>query len=113
MESRRRTKDRPAALTAEHPDYPPIVIDGERPTEIWGVVVGCIRKIGQSVDGPPPLALDDCSNFHVSCERVFDRHFEGVPVLVLSNNDGCAIARSELTGSQLRRLKALDRIAIT
>ncbi len=42
-----------------------------------------------------PLALIDCNNFYVSCERVFDRRLEGVPVLVLSNNDGCAIARSE------------------
>ena len=44
---------------------------------------------------PPPLALIDCNNFYVSCERAFDRKLEGVPVLVLSNNDGCAIARSE------------------
>lgn len=43
----------------------------------------------------PPFALIDCNNFYVSCERVFDRKLEGVPVLVLSNNDGCAIARSQ------------------
>lgn len=36
----------------------------------------------------PPFALIDCNNFYVSCERVFDRRLEGVPVLVLSNNDG-------------------------
>src|SRR5919205_1184095 len=42
-----------------------------------------------------PLALIDCNNFYVSCERAFDPKLEGVPVLVLSNNDGCAIARSE------------------
>lgn len=42
-----------------------------------------------------PFALVDCNNFYVSCERVFDRRLEGVPVLVLSNNDGCAIARSQ------------------
>lgn len=47
-----------------------------------------------TVDAPPPLALIDCNNFYVSCERVFNRRLEGVPVLVLSNNDGCAIARS-------------------
>jgi len=47
------------------------------------------------VGEPPPLALVDCNNFYVSCERAFDRKLEGVPVLVLSNNDGCAIARSE------------------
>jgi DNA polymerase V len=43
---------------------------------------------------PPPIALIDCNNFYVSCERVFNPKLEGVPVLVLSNNDGCAIARS-------------------
>lgn len=47
-----------------------------------------------TVNAPHPLALIDCNNFYVSCERVFDRRLEGQPVLVLSNNDGCAIARS-------------------
>lgn len=41
-----------------------------------------------------PIALIDCNSFYCSCERVFDRRLEGVPVIVLSNNDGCAIARS-------------------
>lgn len=40
-------------------------------------------------------ALVDCNNFYVSCERVFQPKFNGKPVIVLSNNDGCAIARSE------------------
>lgn len=40
------------------------------------------------------FALIDCNNFYVSCERVFNPSLEGVPTLVLSNNDGCAIARS-------------------
>src|SRR5215207_8718435 len=44
---------------------------------------------------PLPIALIDGNNFYVSCERVFDRRLEGVPVIVLSNNDGCAVARSE------------------
>ncbi|HIZ84993.1 MAG TPA: Y-family DNA polymerase [Candidatus Coprenecus stercoravium] len=39
-------------------------------------------------------ALADCNNFFVSCERVFRPDLEGRPVVVLSNNDGCAIARS-------------------
>jgi DNA polymerase V len=39
-------------------------------------------------------ALVDCNNFYVSCERVFDSRLEGKPVIVLSNNDGCAISRS-------------------
>lgn len=41
------------------------------------------------------IALIDCNNFYVSCERVFDATIQNKPVLVLSNNDGCAIARSE------------------
>ncbi len=41
------------------------------------------------------FALVDCNNFYVSCERVFNPVIEGKPVVVLSNNDGCIIARSE------------------
>jgi len=40
------------------------------------------------------IALVDCNNFYVSCERVFDPTLEGRPVGVLSNNDGCVVARS-------------------
>ena len=40
------------------------------------------------------IALADCNNFYVSCERVFQPSLEGRPVIVLSNNDGCAVARS-------------------
>ena len=43
---------------------------------------------------PTAFALVDGNNFYVSCERVFDPRLEGVPVVVLSNNDGCAVARS-------------------
>ncbi|HPE19682.1 MAG TPA: Y-family DNA polymerase [Tenuifilaceae bacterium] len=39
-------------------------------------------------------ALIDCNNFYVSCERIFNPALEGVPVVVLSNNDGCIISRS-------------------
>lgn len=38
--------------------------------------------------------LADCNNFYASCERVFDPSLVGRPVVVLSNNDGCVIARS-------------------
>lgn len=41
------------------------------------------------------IGLADCNNFYVSCERVFDPSLLGVPVVVLSNNDGCVIARSD------------------
>jgi len=40
------------------------------------------------------IALADCNNFYVSCERVFRPTLEKRPVIVLSNNDGCAVARS-------------------
>ena len=41
------------------------------------------------------FALVDCNNFYVSCERVFRPDLNGRPVVVLSNNDGCIIARSD------------------
>jgi len=40
------------------------------------------------------FALVDCNNFYASCERVFNPKLEGRPVVVLSNNDGCVVARS-------------------
>lgn len=40
-------------------------------------------------------ALVDCNNFYASCERVFQPQFVGKPIVVLSNNDGCIISRSE------------------
>src|SRR6188768_402367 len=41
------------------------------------------------------FALVDCNNFYAACERVFNPSLEGKPVVVLSNNDGCVIARSD------------------
>lgn len=40
------------------------------------------------------FALVDCNNFYASCERVFNPALKGLPIVVLSNNDGCVIARS-------------------
>ena len=40
------------------------------------------------------FALVDCNNFYASCERLFAPRLEGRPVVVLSNNDGCVVARS-------------------
>lgn len=40
------------------------------------------------------LGLCDCNNFFVSCERVFDPSLNNRPVIVLSNNDGCVVSRS-------------------
>ncbi len=44
---------------------------------------------------PTVVALVDANNFYVSCERAFAPRLEGQPVVVLSNNDGCVVARSE------------------
>ena len=40
-------------------------------------------------------ALVDCNNFYASCERVFNPQLNNKPIIVLSNNDGCVIARSQ------------------
>ena len=40
------------------------------------------------------IALIDVNNFYLSCERVFNTMLINKPVVVLSNNDGCAVARS-------------------
>ena len=45
--------------------------------------------------GHAMYALADCNNFYASCERVFEPNLECKPVVVLSNNDGCVIARSQ------------------
>lgn len=50
--------------------------------------MSCIRSDGRAI------ALVDCNNFYVSCERVFRPDLTGQPVIVLSNNDGNVVARS-------------------
>lgn len=61
-------------------------------------------------------AIVDISNFYVSAERLFDPSLRGVPVIVLSNGDGCAVARSEEAKALHVRMgepvfKIRDRIA--
>ena len=41
------------------------------------------------------FALVDCNNFYASCERVFNPNLQGKPIVILSNNDGCVISRSD------------------
>jgi len=54
-----------------------------------------ILKLSRGIDmSDRSIALIDVNNFYVSCERVFNPKLEGKPVVVLSNNDGCAVARS-------------------
>jgi DNA polymerase V len=47
-----------------------------------------------SAPGKAVYALVDCNNFYCSCERVFNPRLKQRPLVVLSNNDGCAVARS-------------------
>lgn len=42
----------------------------------------------------PVFALVDCNNFYASCEKLFRPDLKDTPVVVLSNNDGCVVARS-------------------
>jgi hypothetical protein len=65
---------------------------------------------------PRQIALIDVNNFYVSCERVFNPKLHGRPLVVLSNNDGCAVARSNevkafLWPSHAWAHLALDRLA--
>ena len=43
----------------------------------------------------PAFALVDCNNFYASCEKLFRPDLRHTPVVVLSNNDGCVVARSK------------------
>ena len=43
---------------------------------------------------PNAIALVDVNNFYASCERLFRPDLKGRPIVVLSNNDGCVVARS-------------------
>lgn len=42
----------------------------------------------------PLFAIVDCNNFYASCERIFNPKIKNKPIVVLSNNDGCIVARS-------------------
>jgi len=62
----------------------------------WLLFIVTIIKMKTSSYPTPSrhIALIDVNNFYVSCERVFNPRLNGKPVVVLSNNDGCAVARS-------------------
>ena len=51
-------------------------------------------RLRDRIGGGRAVALIDGNSFYCACERVFDPKLAAVPVIVLSNNDGCAIARS-------------------
>ena len=52
-------------------------------------------KVPSSGGGGGMKAIVDCNNFYCSCERLFKPHLDNKPVVVLSNNDGCIISRSD------------------
>lgn len=54
-----------------------------------------MSKHRNSLSTTTAYAMIDCNNFYASCERVFDPALIGKPIAILSNNDGCVIARSE------------------
>lgn len=68
------------------------------------------------------IALVDCNNFYCSCERVFNPQLRDKPVVVLSNNDGCVVARSnevKATGIkmgtplyQIREVLEVDNVVV-
>ena len=79
-------------LEPANPRYRPTRISVGEELHIFGVVRHAIHTMrGAMGEG---VGLIDCNNFYVSCERVFRPDLQNVPVIVLSNNDGCAIARS-------------------
>ena len=76
-------------LMPENADFNPIKITSEMNFQVWGVVTILFIRLISFM-----FALVDCNNFYVSCERIFDPTILHKPVVVLSNNDGCVISRS-------------------
>lgn len=54
----------------------------------------CLAAVLTGTMRPKIIALADCNNFFVSCEKVFNPALEGKPVVVLSGNDACVVSRS-------------------
>ena len=77
------------ANTQEH--FPDIELNED--SEIWGVIAGCGTALSTGMK--TPIAISDSANFYVSAERLFEPSLKNTPVIVLSNNDGCAVARSD------------------
>ena len=76
---------------------------------------GQAPRLRDRIGGGRAIALIDGNSFYCSCERVFDPKLAGVPVIVLSNNDGCAIARTAeakalgIRMGERRRVQLTDR----
>ena len=71
-------------LQPENTDYKALAVTES--LHVWGR--------GHTQPAQPMFALIDCNSFYASCERVYRPWLDAVPVVVLSNNDGCVIART-------------------
>ncbi len=83
-------------LKAENPDYDDIHLHDGQELIIWGVVTYILKNTRKKImrHEDKVFFLIDVNNMYVSCERVFNPSLNNKPVIVLSNNDGCAVARS-------------------
>jgi DNA polymerase V len=88
---RYRRKGKRIWLQAENPAFKNTELNEDSAFEVWGVITKSIRMLQLMAD---PIALVDCNNLYASCERVFQPTLRGRLVVVLSNNDGYVIARS-------------------
>lgn len=78
-------------LIPANPKYSLIKVTKENEFIVWGIVTYTNQK---EQEKKIMFGLMDCNNFYASCERVFNPALNGKPIVVLSNNDGCVIARS-------------------
>jgi DNA polymerase V len=77
-------------LLAENADYAPIEVSELEELHIWGVITCVLHAHPLAMQ----IALVDCNNFYASCEAEFQPKLSGLALVVLSNNDGCVVARS-------------------
>ncbi len=66
-----------------------------------------------SIQYTKKIALVDCNSFYVSCERLFNPKIRKKPVVVLSNNDGCIVSRSNEAKAIFYGIKIIIRNGLT
>ena len=81
-------------LMPSNPNYPPIYVHASDDFRVFGTGNILDQKSANQKDIRTMIGLVDVNNCYVSCERSFNPSLEGKAVVVLSNNDGCVIARS-------------------
>ena len=77
-------------LHSANPNYPVLLPPPDAEVELFAII-DVVRQL--VAGGDVVFALVDGNNFYASCEQVFQPHLRAKPLVVLSNNDGCAIAR--------------------